>query len=482
MYTIVIARKLTLLLPLGLIFLPASGLSTFAQGPCGGKPCPTVKVPSMSRPPGRTPRPPRPPRDGTPSTIAPASVCEDSDLVVVCGMRGCEISLEGSDSKRGRFRQLSKMVTDDLGGYTFQVIGNQFYRVTVTKPGYELFGPEIKKVDCDDQQELKAPLRAKPVTLRIRTQPAESDIYFEGQKQAIGKSDSSGLFTYLLNKPTLLIEARKKGYLSDTRTVLLAPEWASREVVLSLSAISATLQLTSNVQNARVTIDNSAQSKSVSERILLPHGQHSISVEALGYVPAKFDLSVRPEESVARQITLERLPLASLQIQAESLFLNRAYDDVLKLAQFMFEADAASPAAHRLVGLVHVERAEFANAQSHLEKALAGSEPVALRIRRHTAEKFELNKGHELCEAQLTLGKSDLEFRSTRNLAENFKVSYDQVQLGSIQLKSSTAAYLSTKVTVNGKRRDYNFYSFDRELSALGKPYLEMVQRLLRSH
>ena len=479
MHTIVIARKLTLLLPLTFLF--ASGASTFAQGPCGGKPCPVVHVPGVRKI-RNIPRGPRAPRDSTPSPVTPASVCEDSDLVVVCGMRDCEIALEGSESKRGKFRQLSKMVTDDLGGYTFQVIGNQFYKVTVTKPGYELFGPEIRKVDCDDQQELKASLRAKGVTLRIRTQPVECDIYFEGQKQAVGKSDSSGLFTFFLDKPTLLIEARKKGYLSDTRTVLLAPEWASREVVLSLSPISATLQLTSNVQNARVNIDQQAPAKSVSDRILLSPGQHKITVEALGYTPTTFELSVGPEETVAKQINLERLPLAALQTQAASLFLNRAYDDVLKLTQFMFEADAASPAAHRLVGLVQVERGDFANAQSHLEKALAGNETVALRIRRHTAEKFELNKGHELCEAQLTLGKNELEFRGIRSPTENFKASYDQVQVGSIQMKNSTAAYLNTKVNVNGKRRDYNFYSFDRELSALGKPYLEMVQRLLRSH
>jgi len=87
-----------------------------------------------------------------------------------------------------------------------------------------------------------------------------------------------------------------------------------------------------------------------------------------------------------------------------------------------------------------------------------------------------------LCEAQLNLGKNELEFRGIRSPTEDFKVSYDQVQVGSIQMKNSTAAYLNTKVNVNGKRRDYNFYSFDRELSALGKPYLEMVQRLLRSH
>jgi hypothetical protein len=56
------------------------------------------------------------------------------------------------------------------------------------------------------------------------------------------------------------------------------------------------------------------------------------------------------------------------------------------------------------------------------------------------------------------------------------------VQIVGLQLKNRVALYLGTKVSVAGKRRDYNFYSFDRELSQSGKPYLEMIQRLLRSH
>lgn len=465
-----------------LILVVCAG-DAYGQGPCGGKPCPVVRVPGVRKPGHRTgPRQP-PRRDGTPTpTEKPMEVCEDADLVVVCGMPGCEITLEGKESARAKFRPLGKRLTDELGGFTFQVPGDQWYRINISKPGYEPFPSETRRVECDDQKEMKAALKARPVTLRIRTRPAESDIYLEREQQPAGKSDASGLFSYLLTKPTLLIEARKKGYLSDTKTVLLAPELASSEIVLSLEPISANLLLTSNIPNARVTINNQKTSKSVQEKIPLAPGRHSISVEALGYTPANFEITVTPEEVVSKQITLERMPIATLRSQATTLFASRAYDDVLKLAQFMLEADATNGGAHLLIGMVHIERANLAAAQSHLDQALSGGETVSLQVRRHAGEKFESTKGHDLCEAKLILSKSELEFKSDRNPAENFKVPYNQVQIVGLQLKNRVALYLSTKVSVTGKRRDYNFYSFDRELSQSGKPYLEMIQRLLRSH
>ncbi len=465
-----------------LVVLVCAGIA-YGQGPCGGKPCPVVKVPGVRKPQPRTgPRQP-PPRAGSPTPIEkPMEVCEDADLVVVCGMPGCEITLEGRESTRAKFRPLGKRITDDLGGFTFQVPGEQWYRVNVSKPGYEPFPPETRRVDCDEQKEMKVALKARPVTLRIRTQPVECDIYLEREQQPAGKSDASGLFSYLLAKPTLLIEARKKGYLSDTKTVLLAPELASSEIVLSLEPISANLLLSSNVPNARFTINDQKISRSVQEKIPLAPGRHNISVEALGYTPANFEITVTPEEAVSRQITLERMSIASLRSQATTLFARRAYDDVLKLAQFMREADATNGGAHLLIGMVHIERANFAAAQSHLDQALSGGETVSLQVRRHAGEKFESTKGHDLCEAKLILSKSELEFKSDRNPAENFKVPYNQVQIVGLQLKNRIALYLGTKVNVAGKRRDYNFYSFDRELSQSGKPYLEMIQRLLRSH
>jgi hypothetical protein len=318
--------------------------------------------------------------------------------------------------------------------------------------------------------------------LHGRTDPPEADVYLEGQKQPYVKSDAAGKFSYLLTKPTLLIEARKPGYLSDTKTVFLAPELASREIVLSLEPIKAVLQINSNVANARVTVDNQKSSKLVSEKILLSPGNHAISVEALGYVTSKFEVSVKPEESVVKDLKLERLPVSALQQQGASLFSSRAYDDVLKLTQLIFETDATNAAANRLVGLVYLERGDISAAQPRLENALVGGENVGLPIRRHFAEKFEMNKGHDTCDAQLIFGKSELEFKSTRNPVENFKVTYDQIQLLGVQLKNNTAIYLKTKIMINGKRRDYNFFSFDRELSQTGKTYLEMIQALMRAH
>ena len=468
--------------------------AVMAQGPCGGKPCPVVKVnqpiPSGPRPPRGPrhpvpgPRPPGPKPTPNPSepTPVPATVCEDSDLVVVCGMPGCKIILEGKPSARAPFKALTTVVTDDLGGFTFQVLGEQSYRAKVSKDGYNSFESEVKNVTCDDQQEIKASLLAKPVTLRVRTDPPEADIYLEGQKQAYGKSDASGLFSYLQKQQTLLIEARKPGYLSATKNVYLAPEVGAREILLSLEPIKAVLRITSNIETARVTVDSEASSKQVTEKILLAPGKHTVSVKALGYGPQQFDVTVRPEETITKDLKLERLPVSTLLDQANTFYSSRAYDDVIKLAQFVLEADATNATANRLLGLVYLERADLATAQSRFDLALAGGESVMLRIRRHEGEKFELNKGHNTCDAQLILGKNELEFKSTRSPIDNFKVPYSQVQITGIQLKNNVATYLKTKVTVNGKSRDYNFYSFDRELSQAGKPYLEMIQRLMRSH
>jgi hypothetical protein len=385
-------------------------------------------------------------------------------------MPGCEITLNAKD----------KHVTNELGGFTFQVPGNQKYTVRITKTGYEPY--EIKKdLGCHDYGEVPARLTGKPVILRIRTVPAECDIYLDGQKQSKG-SDTQGLFSFLLTKPNVLVEARKQKYLSKTKSVVLAPELANGETVLQLEPLPSKLNLISNVEDARVTIDDQTDLRPIADRLLLPPGPHTLTVQALGYAPVKLELTVNPDDSISKEVKLDRLPLDSLKQQAAVALNDRRYNDVLKLCQYIFENDPASPGGHRLAGQVYLERGDFGNAGSHFAKALSGGESVTLRVRRHLGEKFDFNKGHDLCEARLILAKSEVEFQATRVATENFKVPYDQIQVIGLQLKNNRASYLGTKVTVAGKRHDFNFYSYDNELSQAGKPYLEMIQGLLRSH
>jgi tetratricopeptide (TPR) repeat protein len=448
-----------------------------AQLSCGDRPCPRVVIaPSKPSPPvKRRPRPrprvnPATPQPEPQPEPEPEPVCEDSDLIVVCGMPGCEITLNGKN----------KHVTNELGGFSFQVPGNQNYTVRITKTGYDPY--EIRKnLGCHDYGEVPARLTGKPVTLRIRTIPAECDIYLDGQKQAKG-TDAQGLFSFLLAKPNVLIEARKQKYLSKTKSVVLAPELANGEIVLQLEPLPSKLNLTSNVGDAQVKLDNQTDSKPIAERLLLTPGPHTLTVQALGYAPVKLEVTVSPDDSINREVKLERLPSESLLQQAAAALNDRRYNDALKLCQYIFENDPANPGGHRLAGQVYVERGDFGNAGSHFAKALAGGESVTLRIRRHAAEKFDLNKGHDLCEARLVLSKSDFEFQGTQVATENFKVPYDQIQIIGLQLKNSRASYLSTKVTVATKRRDFNFYSYDNEMSQTGKPYLEMIQGLLHAH
>lgn len=471
-----------------LAFAATSPRIASVQGPCGGKPCPRIivttnRTPTAATAPrggGKTSRRGRGSgsgslgRDRAPNKPAEPRVevapCDDAELVVVCHMPGCEIVLNDQEQH----------VTDNLGGFTFQVPGNQPYRVRVAKAGYDTMQQKVRKLECGDQEQVNAQLVAKPVTLRVRTVPGECNIFLDRQQQSV-RSDSAGRFSFLLSKPTLLIEAKKSGYLSATQTIVLAPEWANREVVLELEPISARVKVLVNVEDAQITIDDQVK-RSANDQLLLRPGQHVLSVEALGYTPTKFDLTVGPDQSINKEIRLERLPVTGLQAQAEVLLGKRAYDDVRKLCKYIFEADKENGPANRLDGYVFLAQGDFANAVERFARALSGGERIALHIRRHLGEKFELAKGHDACEAQLIFYKSEIEFQGIRNPSENFKVPYEQLQVGTLQLKSSVAVYLATKVTVNTKRRDYNFYNFDKELSQSGKPYLEMIQRLMRSH
>jgi len=277
--------------------------------------------------------------------------CEDADLVVFCGMPGCEILLNGRE----------RYVTNEVGGFTFQVAGNQKYKIRVSKPGYEPWERTADKLDCGDQHEVNAALVARPVTLRIRTAPTECDIYLDRQKQPKG-SDSQGLFMYLMAKPNMLIEAKKPGYLSATRNIVLAPEWATREIVLALEPISAQVKLSVNVDGARVTVDNETSSQGAGERLLLRPGPHSITIDALGYSPITFELTAGPDQTISKEILLERLSVAALQSQATSRLAKRAHDDVLKLCRYIFEADKSNATAHKLEAMVYLERGDFVKA------------------------------------------------------------------------------------------------------------------------
>jgi hypothetical protein len=193
-------------------------------------------------------------------------------------------------------------------------------------------------------------------------------------------------------------------------------------------------------------------------------------------------LTAAPDETLKRAVTLERLPIAELVARAESAFRASAYEDVLTLCGYALEADPAAPAAHRLKGMVYLVRQDYARAEPHLASALAGGETIELHVRRHPRESFDPQKGHDACEGFLYLGKSDVEYRGRQSAGENFKVPYAQAQVVGVQLKKNVAVYLGTKISNGGKKQDYNFYSFDRELTAAGRPYLEMIQRLLLPH
>ncbi|MBV8855792.1 MAG: PEGA domain-containing protein [Acidobacteria bacterium] len=442
---------------------------------CACAAAPRARQKDCGRPecaPTPTPRPtPRPPRTPTgPRTTAPAPCDEPAHVLVKCGLPGCSVTVDGKPHG----------LTNDSGELLVEGVPPGTRTVAISKPGYE-GDSRSYKLGCGASETASLSLKIRPVKLRVRTSPPEAEVFVGDPPTPVGRSDAQGLFEYVANTPRLLVTARKAGHLDDNRRVNVNPGAAQQEVVLNLKAIPAQLSLTANVPGASARVDGGQPRPLTAEPLALAPGAHRVQVDALGYALAALELTVAPGETPKRSVVLERLPVAELTARAEAAFRTNAYEDVLKLCGYVYEAEPAAPAAHRLEGMVHLARQDYARAEQHLVAALAGGETIELHVRRHSRESFDLLKGHDACEGFLYLSKDVVEYRGRQVVGENFKVPHAQVQVVGVQLKKNVAAYLGTKISdARGKRQDYNFYSFDKELTAAGRPYLEMIQRLLR--
>lgn len=409
-------------------------------------------------------------RKGDAVPAAPHNKCEAGEIVVRCAVPGCAVTLDGKQS----------VTVDAAGEAKFRAVRGR-HTVVAARPQYEADADEVP-LDCGKTETVELTPKPKAVSLRIRTSLPECDIYVNNSPSPVGKSDAKGVFEYQVIPAPLLVQARKKGYLSEMQRLTVSAGEAVREVAIALEPIKASLSVSSNVEGARVSVDGGAETKPAREKLLLTPGKHQITVDALGYAPVTFEVNPAPDEKIAKPLTLERLPAAELVRQAGRLYELRAYRDALTLSEYALESDAANGPAHRLAGLTYMIQQDYASAGAHLEKALSANETVRLQVRRHPGETFDPTKGHNDCVAVLILNKSEVELQG-RNVAENFKVGYGQVELAGVQLKKNVALYLGTKVTVTrGKRREYNFFSFDNELSQAGRPFLNMLQLLLRPH
>lgn len=405
--------------------------------------------------------------DGGPAT---SHRCEAGEIVVRCAVPGCVVTLDRKQS----------VAADAAGEARFRAVRGR-HTVAAAKPQHEEDAQEVS-LDCGEIETVELKPKPKTVPLRIRTSLPECDIYVNNSPSPVGKSDAKGVLEYQVIPSPLLVQAKKKGYLSEMQRLTVSAGEAVREVVIVLEPIKATLSISANVEGARVSVDGGAESKQARERLLLTPGKHQITVDALGYAPVTFEVNPAPDEKIAKPLTLERLPVAELVSQAERLYALRAYRDVLTLSEYALASDAANGPAHRLAGLTYLIQQDYARAGAHLAKALSANETIRLQVRRHPGENFDPNKGHNDCVVALILSKSEVELQG-RDAAENFRVGYGQIELAEIQLKKNVALYLGTKVTAaRGRRKEYNFYSFDDELSQTGRPFLNMLQLLLRAH
>jgi hypothetical protein len=437
---------------------PGSGQSPTAPKETGGKPNNPNSGSGKSG--GGKSQPSKP--------ASPVGCAEESVLLVRCGLPECEVTVDTQPQG----------VTNTSGELRISVTqGNR--KIIVSKNGYESANATAN-VPCGEIKTAEIKLKPKPFDLVLKTNLPDCEIFINDSQTPIGKSDEKGYFKYRVETGNVLVQAKKTGYVADS--VNVTPTTAQKEVLLKLKPMPARITLTANITGAVARADKEEKTYDASETFSLEPGQHTLVISALGYAPLTLELDLKPNQIVLRAVTLNRLSVAELLNQAEQFYKKKSPVETLKLCKYVFEVEPNNAVANRIAGTVYLDRQDYATAESYLMKALAGNETVVLKIRRHYNEKFELSSGHDACVGELRLNKNEIEYRGLTVTAENFKVPYSQVQIIGQQIKKNVALCLSLKIAdEKGKKKDYNFFSVDKELSQEGKIYLNMIQRLIQT-
>jgi len=394
--------------------------------------------------------------------------CADSEILVRCDLPECNVLLDGK----------SQGITSLNGELQFPA-ANGKRNIVVSRNGYET-GQTTATVSCGELKTVSVKLKAKPFEVKLKTNLPNCDVLINDPPELIGKTNDYGAFSFTARSETVYIQAKKQGYLSDSKSVSALS--AQKEVLLSLKPMPARVFISANARKAFAQADGDEKLFETSEPFSVEPGRRKVVVTALGFKPLALELDLQPNQRIEKTVSLERLPVAEMLVQAEQFFREKSFDKTIQLSRYVIETEPNNGAANRLIGTIYLEKQNYAEAEPFLLKALNGDETIVLNIRRHLGEKFELSAGHgAACEGQLRIGKNEIEYRGGASAAENFKVPYGGFQVLGLQVKKNTALSLSLKVSnEKGSKKEYNFFSRERELSQDGKLYLALIQRLLQ--
>lgn len=400
------------------------------------------------------------------SSNSTAKDCSETALLVSCALPECNVLVDGK----------SQGITDLKGEIQISVARGR-RNIVVSKNGYET-AQATANVACGALETVKVALKSKPFDIKVKTTPSDCDIFINDR--LVGKSDANGFYNIPAKSGTVYVQARKEGYLSDSLSV--SPAAAQKEILLKLKPLPALVTLNAKAKNAFAQLDGDEKKYDLTEVVSVEPGRRKLTVTALGYAPLVVELDLKPAQKVEKTIVLDALPVDRLLALAESYLKNKSPAEALELCRAALEAEPENASAKRLTGTIYLEKQDYAKAEPFLLEAMKAGETIELKIRRHTGEKFELTGGHDACAGFLILSKNAAEYRGSTGSPENFKAAYSQIQTAGIQLKKNAALYLSLKVAdAKGGKKDYNFYFYakDKELTQEGKPYLEMIQRLI---
>lgn len=336
--------------------------------------------------------------------------------------------------------------------------------------------PAPSKPDANPSKEPRrtAPPRSTPAPratltaeLTVKTAPAGCAVMLGGS--ARGNTGAGGLLSVTKLKPgEHVLIVSKAGYQKEERRIALAAN-QSQVVEVTLTPLPVPLSVTVSVTGAQIEVNGLGYNEAVND-VELPPGAYQVKVARHGYRTALVAVELRPAKPEKLHVTLERIAVEELTVQAEQDFRAQRHDRVITACRDILSVQPEQPRAQQLLGHSLFHTGQYAASTPHLVKALQLGETITLPVKHHHVISRTLlgQANDDLCAGQFVLRKGGFEFQAAEP-SHSFQLAPAKIYELSLGAHKNTPRLHTRVGLLKGRKENKEDFNFFADRAALRK-------------
>jgi hypothetical protein len=247
------------------------------------------------------------------------------------------------------------------------------------------------------------------VLLSRADRSASSDLIF-------ASPNASSLISRILPAGSYNLLVKKPGYFDEARNVLVIAG-KRRKVVISLRPKMALLNVSTNVADAEIEIENVGKFTHPLRKYRIKPGSYRINIQRRGFIPQTITADLRiPAREQNITVVLEPVRIDSVLAQAYEKINGGDYRGAAELTNDVLRLNPAHAKANLLFGLSGFYRGDVSSATYFL-RAIRNGESV-----KFTVKILDEIGGFKLTEAELSLNRDYISFRTSGRVDLNFRI------------------------------------------------------------